>query len=296
MNSKQIDCTLELAKTKNFNQAAKNLFITQPALSYQIKSLENEVGFLIFERSTKGVQLTLAGIEFCERVAYIKEEVKTCIEDCLNINHNYNDVIRICVPYRTAIHFLSDAIESFKISHPNIFIEVTIDPQPYQYQQFIEGKYDLFFGIQSTLTSHKEINIIHLYDSHIFLVVNKDDTLAQFESASSRDLINHTLLVGGGSPPELRQLQNSIMSQFQISTLTSANHETTLINIAAKRGVCLIPGLLNDFNQEFSWIPFETSTTIPCVLCRHQNDSKEHITDFIALLQDFYINHKTTKF
>lgn len=54
MNSKQIECALELALTLNFGQAAENLYITQPTLSYHIKTLEDEIGFQLFERSGKG--------------------------------------------------------------------------------------------------------------------------------------------------------------------------------------------------------------------------------------------------
>ena len=61
MNTKQIDYILEIAQTKNFNRAAENLFISQPTLSYQIKLIEDEVGFLIFERSVRGAVLTPAG-------------------------------------------------------------------------------------------------------------------------------------------------------------------------------------------------------------------------------------------
>ena len=45
MNTRQIDYILELAKTLNFNRAAENLFITQPTLTYQIKAVEEEIGF-----------------------------------------------------------------------------------------------------------------------------------------------------------------------------------------------------------------------------------------------------------
>ena len=58
MNSKQIDCILEIAQTKNFNRAAENLFISQPTLTYQIKAAENEIGFPLFERSARGAVLT----------------------------------------------------------------------------------------------------------------------------------------------------------------------------------------------------------------------------------------------
>ena len=44
MNTKQIDCVLELSNTLNFREAAENLFISQPSLTYQIQSLEAEIG------------------------------------------------------------------------------------------------------------------------------------------------------------------------------------------------------------------------------------------------------------
>ncbi|MBQ9154539.1 MAG: LysR family transcriptional regulator, partial [Solobacterium sp.] len=61
MNTKYFDSVLELARTKNFNRAAENLYITQPALTYQINSVEEEIGFRIFDRSGKGAVLTPAG-------------------------------------------------------------------------------------------------------------------------------------------------------------------------------------------------------------------------------------------
>lgn len=48
MNTKQIRCILELARTQNFNRAAENLFISQPTLTYQLKAAEDEIGFAIF--------------------------------------------------------------------------------------------------------------------------------------------------------------------------------------------------------------------------------------------------------
>ena len=59
MNTKQIDYCIELAHTLNFGRAAENMFVSQPTLTYQIKLLEDEVGFEIFERSGKVLRLHL---------------------------------------------------------------------------------------------------------------------------------------------------------------------------------------------------------------------------------------------
>ena len=65
MTTKQLAYAAELAKTLNFNRAAENLFISQPTLTYQIKALEDEIGFPLFDRSGKGAALTPAGEQFC---------------------------------------------------------------------------------------------------------------------------------------------------------------------------------------------------------------------------------------
>jgi len=54
MTTKQIDYCIELAHTLNFSRAAENMFVSQPTFSYQIRLLEEEIGFAVFERSGKG--------------------------------------------------------------------------------------------------------------------------------------------------------------------------------------------------------------------------------------------------
>ena len=64
MNDHQLLCFLTVQRTLNFTAAAKELYCTQPALSYQIRSLEKELDLALFERSTTRVALTEAGRAF----------------------------------------------------------------------------------------------------------------------------------------------------------------------------------------------------------------------------------------
>ena len=66
MKMEQLKYVLEIEKTKSVNRASKKLYITQQALSYQIKNLENEMGFAIIDRHQRGSSLTKEGILFCE--------------------------------------------------------------------------------------------------------------------------------------------------------------------------------------------------------------------------------------
>ena len=86
MNTKQIDYCIELAHTLNFSRAADNMFVSQPTFSYQIKLLEEEIGFVIFERSGKGATLTPAGAQFVTFLTGMREDLKRAVEQGQNFS------------------------------------------------------------------------------------------------------------------------------------------------------------------------------------------------------------------
>ena len=102
------------------------------------------------------------------------------------------------------------------------------------------------------------------------------------------DLKGRTLIVGGGSPPQLRRVQQRVIETAGVSYFNSANHDTTLTNVAARKGVCLAPGFLNDQSGEFAWTPFGCEETVPCVLCTHKQERRKEVLAFVKLLQGIY--------
>ncbi len=75
METRSILYFIAVAEGKNIGQAATRLGITQPALSQQIRLLENEIGVTLFNRTRTGVELTPAGIDFLQRAYTIKTEL-----------------------------------------------------------------------------------------------------------------------------------------------------------------------------------------------------------------------------
>ena len=71
MNTVQLECFLAVAEYLNFSRAAEFLKITQPAVSHQITSLEDELGIRLFVRTSKNVNLTEAGLMFMEDASSI---------------------------------------------------------------------------------------------------------------------------------------------------------------------------------------------------------------------------------
>lgn len=74
MRLEQIDYVIEIVETGSFSQAARNLYLSQPNLSYSIKQLEEEMGFEIFDRKNSGATLTERGREFLMHCQIIRQE------------------------------------------------------------------------------------------------------------------------------------------------------------------------------------------------------------------------------
>ena len=70
MKLNQLKYVIAIADTQSMNEAAKQLFIAQPSLSGAVKEIEKELGFEIFNRTNKGVEVTKQGAEF---IAYAKQ-------------------------------------------------------------------------------------------------------------------------------------------------------------------------------------------------------------------------------
>ena len=274
MNTKQIDYCIELAHTLNFSRAADNMFVSQPTFSYQIRLLEDEVGFQIFERSGRGAALTPAGNQFVSFLANMREELKRAVKQGQNFSAKYKDTISISMMVRQALIFLPEAIREFSEQMPDI----QITPR-FQYENgldsFLKGEADIFFALKEQTKQLPSVNVHQLFESHIYLIVRPDDSLSGKDLITADDLAGRTLMVDGGSPPALKAVQQRLISSGGIDYFNSPDHDTTLTNVAAGKGICLAPGFLNDHTDQFSWIPFDCTESFSCVLCTHKNDKRE---------------------
>ncbi len=287
MTTKQIDYCIELARTLNFSRAAENQFVSQPTFSYQIKLLEEEIGFKLFERSGKGAALTPAGAQFVSFLSGMREDLKRAVEQGQNFSAKYRDSISVSLMVRQAIYFLPEAIRSFSEQMP----EVRIVPR-FQYENgmdsFLRGDADILFSLREQTRQLSDTVVHDLFESRVYLIASRDDPLADKNLITESDLYGRTLMVGGGSPAALKAVQHRLISSGRIDYFNSADHDTTLTNIAAGRGICLAPGFLNDHSGQFAWIPFDCSERFSCVLCSHKSDARESVSAFIAVLQKLY--------
>ena len=287
MTTKQIDYCIELARTLNFSRAAENLFVSQPTFSYQIRLLEEEIGFAVFARSGKGAALTPAGAQFVAFLAGMREDLKRAIEQGQNFSAKYRDSISVSLMVRQAVVFLPEAMRLFAQTYPEIQI-VPVFQYENGVEAFLRSEVDILFALKEQTRQIPNIRVHDLFESRVYLIAQRDDPLAEKNRVTEEDLYGRTLMVGGGSPPALKAVQHRLIASGEIDYFNSADHDTTLTNVAAGRGVCLAPGFLNDHSGQFAWIPFDCGERFSCVLCTHRDDNRPEVAAFLDVLKGLY--------
>ncbi len=154
--------------------------------------------------------------------------------------------------------------------------EVLVTPNFHGYgdfSNFMSGQNDMEFMLREDADSMVGVCSVPLYRSGISLIAGASDELSSKTRIVMDDLRGKRLMVGGGSPPALRKVQNRIVSSGLVESFNSPDHDTTLTNVAAGEGVCLAPDFIHQEGDGFAWIPFDCEEGFDCVLALRREHS-----------------------
>jgi DNA-binding transcriptional LysR family regulator len=185
------------------------------------------------------------------------------------------------------VYFLPEAIRLYAESEPDVQITPVFRYEN-SMEAFLRNEVDMVFALKEQTRQVPGIQVHDLFESRIYLITDKNDPLAEKNLIHEEDLYGRTLMVGGGSPQALKAVQHRLIASGKIRYFNSADHDTTRINVAAGRGVCLAPGFLNDHSGQFAWIPFDCKETFSCVLCTHRDDRRPSLSAFLSVLKKLY--------
>ena len=114
-----------VAKTEQISRAAEILNVSQPAISQQIKSLEDQIGFKLFSRSKKGVKLTQEAEEIFAYCKNIFAQVESINHTLQNISSLDTGTLRIGASDTICKYYLIDKLKTFEELYPKIRYRVT---------------------------------------------------------------------------------------------------------------------------------------------------------------------------
>jgi DNA-binding transcriptional LysR family regulator len=235
---------LAVAETLHFSKAAQLLGIAQPPLSQQIKRLEQLLGHRLFDRTTRGVKLTLAGQLLAERARGTIEKVQDDLAQVRRLGRGEEGTLTVGFSGSVMFTDLPAAIGTYRRRYPKVELRLRESNTSAQISALLMGTLDLAFLRDGDATEGIEIST--LFEERYVAVLPVGHALAGKRSLHVRDLRNEPFILFARRMGPLafdRTIACCEQNGFRPNIVQDAPQWPTLVRlVAAGLGVSLAPG------------------------------------------------------
>lgn len=172
MNTGQLKNFLALAEMLNFRKASEKALIAQPALSQQIKNLENEIGAQLFDRTKKQIKLTASGVFFRNEIQRIVEQLEQAKNRAHQIDRGEAGEIRIGHVSSVMQSILPPFLKKITRSYPDLKISFLENTNRLIFSKLINRELD--FGILPNAVAPELLEEVTLYTENFVIVMPKN--------------------------------------------------------------------------------------------------------------------------
>lgn len=272
MNTIQLECFVTIAQYLNFSRASEILKITQPAVSHQIRSLEEELGVKLFNRTSKRVSLTSEGIQFLPDAHLILRTAFSARERL----GNHDSIITFdigchnCLELELFPDVLKDLSAEFPLIHPSIHII----PFPSLFGMIEDKKLHAVLSIKERQTK-SALMYEELFRVPFACICTPDHPLAQQESVTKEMLTGNFVAC---SPQHISNtvfaIWSRILSEIQPHEHYFTNDFESIFTLTkAGFGFTVYPDLPCARQDGLRYVPITDLTSVSFgIYYHHQND------------------------
>lgn len=173
---------LAVSRHQSFSRAAKDLHVSQPALTMAVQQLEDFVGARLFDRTTRAVTLTPEALDFLPTAQRLVADFDHALQDIRAAADSRRGRVAIASIHSIAGHLLPEAIQSLTQSHRNVRVQIFDDNSPAVRRRVRSNEVDV--GICSR-DDDAELGYKPLFRDQLGLLVRRDHPLARVRRALS---------------------------------------------------------------------------------------------------------------
>lgn len=251
MTLTQLKYIITVAEAKSMNEAAKQLFISQPSLSAAIKDLEKEIGIQVFRRSNKGVLVTPDGEEFigyARQVAAQYQLIETRYIDKVNVKKKFGVSTQ---HYTFAVKAFVEMVKRFGMEEYEFAIretktyEVIEDVKNFKSEIGILYINDFNRKVLHKLFAENDLEFHPILDCHIYVYMWKGHPLAERNSVTLEELEDYPCLSFEQGSNNSFYFAEEVLSTYRYKQLIKANDRATLLNLmVGLNGYTLCSGII----------------------------------------------------
>lgn len=259
---------VDLAETLNFTQTSQNMNLTQPSISQIIKSLETELGVVLFRRTKRKVDLTESGQAFYEDMKPLLIKYELSIERVkdLHVRKNNSFTIGYTGTFFEA-GYVPQIIRMFNEKFPNVQLYLMNFNHNILKKRLLSRDCDVIFQTADSVEHIPDIAFKHLLSGKFVCVVPSNHPLSGRERISFQDLERENIILLNDSlcPPRQTEIQKILKERCRHSTFCYS--DSIMIShtmIQACLGVSVFPDFVTDYStaaqdkdNKFVVIPFD---------------------------------------
>ena len=178
MELNELKAFIEVATRASFSRAAEHLFLTQPAISKRIATLEKELGAALFDRIGRGVALTEAGQVLLPSARRVLQELEMCRHRIQDLRGRVGGRLSIATSHHVGLHHLPPALRRFSTDYPDVELDLHFMDSEVACRAVEAAELEL--AVVTLPSVHRE-RLLHrvLWPDPLDLVVGRDHPLAQ---------------------------------------------------------------------------------------------------------------------
>jgi len=240
MDFDQLETFLEVARLSSFSRAAERRFRTQPAISSQIRALEEEVGARLLDRSGGKVAVTAAGKVFQKYAEETIQQRRVMLVALAEMHRVPRGEIVVAANEGTCLHILPEVFAEFKHQYPSVAVNVLRSEHNKILECIIDNSCD--FGVISLPVPDKRLTVVPIHRDELVVITPPGHLLAGRKQVVLAEVVEYPLLL-----PKLGRTRDALEELFHerhlkpIVSMELDSSELLKRFVAADVGIGFIP-------------------------------------------------------
>lgn len=284
-----------IAEEKGITRSLDKLFLTQSAVSHQLRDVEERIGCKIFHRSKNQWLLTSEGKILYDTAVTILAELDQALEKVNGMREGHSGTIRISTGCYTSYHWLPSFLTRMSVLYPKLDVQIVVEATHKPLQNLLDNVLDL--GITSDPGDNKSLRYIELFKDEVMAVVSVNNNLSKKKFLQAGDFLTQSLIIYS-YPLETVSVYQHFLKQQKVvpkQIIAVPLTEVALEMVKAGMGIMTMP--------KWALKPFVSIPELQLVkigqkglmrthyaAIRHEDADKKYIVDFIENLKEELIS------
>jgi DNA-binding transcriptional LysR family regulator len=196
MDVAALQAFLAIAETGSFSRAAERIFLTQPAISKRIATLEEELGARLFDRIGRRVHLTPAGQALAGRAQALLKDLEDVRRAITNLGGTIGGELHFAMSHHVGLHRLPPALKLFHEHHPEVRLDLRFMDSERACNAVLQGELELAI-VTLPPKAMPPLNLEKVWDDPLDIVVGRAHPLAREANVTVKRLLEFPAILPG---------------------------------------------------------------------------------------------------